>query len=301
MAGRFRGSRLFHRHGRWALFASAIALLAVAACQPLPRPFQPDDKRLNAADFARLGTRGGIIVAVPALEYQANAERLAGLVAAALRDRDIPAIAGPQDHSNRYVLSGNARTETRVGETVAISGIWRLIDPRGQDVMQFAVAQPVDQESWRNGEVATLALLADRVAAEMATQFARPSPAPQTAIATPTARVTIWSIGGLTDERSGALNTITQTALRARGITVVGADDPDALVLSGWVDRDTNGADTERIVIEWTVLRPNGEEVGIMSQSNVVAVGDFERYWTDVAPIIASAAADGLIEMLSAR
>ena len=301
MAGRFRGSRLLHRHGRRALIASAIALLAVAACQPLPRPFQPDDKRLNAADFARLGTRGGIIVAVPALEHQANAERLASLVAAALRDRDIPAIAGLQDLSNRYVLNGNARTETRVGETVAISGIWRLIDPRGQDVMQFAVAQPVDQESWRNGEVATLALLADRVATEMARQFARPSPSPQTAIATPTARVTIWSIGGLTDERSGALNTITQTALRARGITVVGADDPDALVLSGWVDRDTNGADTERIVIEWTVLRPNGEEVGIMSQSNVVAVGDFERYWNDVAPIIASAAADGLIEMLSAR
>ena len=38
---------------------------------------------------------------------------------------------------------------------------------------------------------------------------------------------------------------------------------------------------------------------GSMSQSNVVAKGDFERYWPDVAPLIAGAAADGLIQMLA--
>lgn len=280
-------------------------LLVVAGCQPLPRPFQPDDKRLNAADFARLGTRGGIIVATPTLEDPTNAERFAGLLAAALRDLDIPAIAGPQDTSHRYVLNGHLRADGHAGEATTVSGTWRLTDPQRQDVLRFAADRQVDSEGWRVGDVAALALVAETVAAEMAKQFTRPAPTtpPEatTVAATSSARISIWSIGGLTDVRANALHDITQAALRARGLDVVATDDPDALVLSGWIERERDGAEMERIVIEWTVLRPNGDEVGIMSQSNVVAVGDFERYWTDVAPIIASAAADGLVEMLAAR
>ena len=304
MAARFRGSPLF-RSGRRETALAAIILLVAVGCQPLPRPFQPDDKRLNAADFARLGTRGGIIVATPSLEDPTNAERFTGLLAAALRDRDIPAIAGPQDASHRYVLKGSARADGHVGEATTISGTWRLTDPRGQDVLRFAVNRQVDIEGWRTGEVAALALLAETVATEMAKQFVRPSTAPPsepaTVAATSSGRISIWSIGGLTEGRSVALQDFAAAALRARGLDVVAIDDPDALVLSGWIERQRDGAETERIVIEWTVLQPNGDEVGIMSQSNVVAVGDFERYWTDVAPIIAGAAADGVVEMLAAR
>jgi hypothetical protein len=165
--------------------------------------------------------------------------------------------------------------------------------------MRFSVEQQFDDRSWRDGDVATLALLADAVATEMAKQFAQPAIEVKSPPTVPRERIAIWSIGGLSDERAVFLQDSTRAALRTRGLTVVAENDPAALVLSGWIEREPDGANAERITIDWVVLRPDGEEAGSMSQSNVVAKGDFERYWPDVAPLIAGAAADGLIQMLA--
>ena len=263
MADRSQQSPWHRRAGTSGVIVGALVLVALAACQPLPRPFQPDDKRLNAADFARLGTRGGIIVAAPVMDHSERAETLTGLLAAALRDRDIPALVGDRNTANRYVLSGAARAGPSVEESVVVGGMWQLTDPRGQNVMRFSVEQQFDDRSWRDGDVATLALLADAVATEMAKQFAQPAIEVKSPPTVPRERIAIWSIGGLSDERAVFLQDSTRAALRTRGLTVVAENDPAALVLSGWIEREPDGANAERITIDWVVLRPDGEEARV--------------------------------------
>ncbi len=298
MVARFRPSPLPPSGVRFGIALAALALALLGACQPVPRPFQPDSKRLNAADFARLGTRGGIIVRAPNLADPALAAPLTGLLAAALRDADVPAIAGPQDETNRYVLAGDARITRTDGAVVVVSSSWQLIDPRGTPVRSYQVEQRVDGAGWAAGETAALALLAESVAHETAAQFAA-RPAPRVEPSMPSQRVAIWSIVGLPDDRAASLTVSLGVALRTRGIIVTPLDDPAALVLTGWFDRAAASGGTERISIDWVLLRQNGQELGVVSQSNVVPAGALDRAWADAAPTIAGAAADGIVEMMS--
>lgn len=284
------------RYGKRACALAVLALVALGACQPLPRPFQPDDKRLNAADFARLGTRGGIIVTPPALDGTAHSAAFTGLLAAALRDSDIPAIAGSQGSANRYLFSGQASAENTSDRDTVVSSRWRLIDPRGTEVFAFELERPLSAVGWRTGDPATLALLAESVAAEAARKLSGAERDPQPAIQ-PDRRVAVWPVDGLSAPRSQTLVRAMEAALRTRGVSVAAQDDPDALVVTAWFTRalETSG---ERITMDWILTRPDGREIGVVQQSNVLAVGAIDQGWPEAAPAIAGAAADGLIEMI---
>jgi hypothetical protein len=88
-----------------------------------------------------------------------------------------------------------------------------------------------------------------------------------------------------------------EAALRARSVSVAAQDDPDALILTAWFTRalETSG---ELITVDWVLTRPNGREIGVVQQSNVIAIGRIDQGWPEAAPAIAGAAADGLIEMM---
>lgn len=298
MAGRFQASLLRPRHhAQRAGILALLAIVVLGACQPLPRPFQPDDKRLNAADFARLGTRGGIIVTPPTLEGAAHGPAFSGLLAAALRDNDLPAIAGPQGSANRYLFSGQASVASTAGQDTVVSSRWRLIDPRGAEVFAFDLQRPLSSVGWRTGDPATLTLLAETVAAEAAQRLstARRDPQPVTQ---PKRRVAVWPVSGLSASRSAVLVRAMETALRTRGVSVAAPDAPDALVVTAWFTLEQENAG-ERITVDWVLTRPSGHEIGVVQQSNVIAIGAIDQGWPEVAPAIAGAAADGLIEMIA--
>lgn len=275
------------------------AALTIAACQPVPRPFQPEDKRLNAADFARLGTRGGIIVRNPEAGDSDLSERLAGLLAAALRDANVPALAGPHEAAGRYVLTGSL-SELGSGGEIGIHGTWTLADPLGKPVGRYRTEQRLNAAGWRTGDPGTLALVAQEVAGTIAASLnGKPTTPQETAATIPRARLAVWSIEGLEDDQAELLANALRSALRVRGLTVAAVNDPAALVVTGWVDRTPINADSERIEVGWALLEPDGREIGVVSQGNEVRVGTLDGMWADAAPTIASAAADGLVEMLA--
>ena len=275
---------------------TVLAFVALGACQPLPRPFQPDDKRLNAADFSRLGTRGGIIVTPPAFDGTTHGAAFARLLAAALRDNDVPAIAGPEGSDNRYLFNGQANVGNTTSRDTVVSSRWRLIDPRGTEVFDFDLDRPLSTAGWRTGDPATLALLAETVATEAARRLSSARRYLQPAIQ-PDRRVAVWPVAGLSNHRSQTLVRAMEAALRARSVSVAAQDDPNALVVTAWFTRalETSG---ELITVDWVLTRPNGREIGVVQQSNVVAIGAIDQGWPEAAPVIAGAAADGLIEMM---
>jgi len=276
-------------------------LVAVAACQPVPRPFQPEDKRLNAADFTRLGTRGGIIVKGADLHDPVLTERFAAMVAAALRDAGVPALSGQENASSRYVLAGTLNDDALSSREAALSGVWRLTDPLGNDVMSFRVREGVDVNRWWAGDPAATSLVAERIAKEVAQRLAGNKPAVEVAAIPDDIRLTVWSIDGLDDGQEPVLASALRAALRVRGIPIASPSDPGALVVAGWVERAPGASGMERIAIEWSLLEPNGREVGMVSQSNEVPLDSFEATFNEAAPAIAGAAADGLVDMLRKR
>ena len=278
---------------------ATLTFVALGACQPLPRPFQVDDKRLTAADFVRLGTRGGIIVTPPAFDRTPYGVAFAKLLAAALRDSGVLAIAGPEGSANRYLFSGQASVGNTTSRDTVVSSRWRLIDPRGTEVFDFGLESPLSTVGWRTGERATLVLLAKTVASEAARRLSSAQRVPQPAIQ-PGQRVAVWPVDGLSNHRSQTLVRAMEAALRARSVSVAVQDDPDALVVAAWFARtlETSG---ERITVDWVLTRPNGREIGVVRQSNVIAIGAIEQGWPEAAPVIASDAADGLIEIMALR
>lgn len=276
--------------------AALLTSITLSACQPLPRPFQPDDKRLNAADFARLGTRGGIIVTPLVFDGSAHGARFARVLATELRESDVPAIAGPEESANRYLLNGQAKiAKTASGETAVLSQ-WQLIEPRGTKVFDFTLERPLNAIGWRTGDPATLAMLAKSVATEVVRRLSSAQSLPRST-AQLDQRVTVWPVDGLSYPRSQTLVRAMEAALRARSVLVSAQHDPDALVVTAWFTREraTSG---ERITVDWVLTRPNGREIGVVQQSNVVATGAIDEGWPEAAPLIAGAAADGLIEMM---
>lgn len=56
--------------------------------------------------------------------------------------------------------------------------------------------------------------------------------------------------------------------------------------------------DRERIAITWSVLTPEGSEIGVVTQENMLPAGYLEQQWADLAYIIAAAAVDGIVPLL---
>ncbi len=284
------------------LFLVSILAVGVAACQPVPRPFQPDDKQLNAADFARLGTRGGILVQGASLGDAVLDRRFAGLLAAALRDAGVPALSSDHDPTNRYVFSGTLQDNGFGRRETTVSGTWRLTDPLGREVVTFDARERVEATGWRTGDPATSTLVAEALAHQLAARLDNRDVAQTGAPAPPQdVRLAIWMIEGLATDQEPLLASALRSALRVRGIEVAAVNDPAALVVTGWVEREPGSAGNDRISIGWALLEPNGNEIGTVFQANELPHDTFDASLPQAAPQIAGSAADGLVEMLLRR
>jgi hypothetical protein len=69
-------------------------------------------------------------------------------------------------------------------------------------------------------------------------------------------------------------------------------------VVSGKVDLAKPLQGQQKVKISWAVHTPDGAEIGQVNQENAVPVGSLDGRWGDVAYVIATAAADGVVALL---
>ena len=279
---------------RSGVFVVGLALV-VAACQPLPHPFQPTQKRVTVDQLVDLGPRSGVVVLATEGAGAEVASRLAGLVAAALRDHDVPASATANPRQ-RFALFSSLQDLTDEGRAGEVSFVWTLVNPEGRTYVTWAQTERVSAGSWREADAATLAFVAERTAERFVALIALdPSGTPRG----PPQSVAIWPVDGAPGDGRVSLTNALAAALRLRGIAVAALSEADSFVILGGMETTPVG-DREQIEIRWSLVRPDGREVGTVGQSNVVPKGTLDGSWGEIAFAIADGAAEGLLALLRA-
>lgn len=277
-------------------FLALGLLVVIAACQPLARPFQPVQKALAPSQLSALGPRSGIVVVAPTGAGPEVTARLPGRVAAALRERQVPATASARPN-RRFALRSEVRTQFGRGDTAEVTVRWTLRDPQG------AILAAWDQSLSGEGAASHLAdplvidafaeIAAEELAARIGPGVLGPAAAP---FAGPVS-LAITPISGAPGDGNEALTQALAHTLRVRGVDVGAIDQNVAFFVGGGVTISAVPGG-ERVDIVWWLLRSDGQEVGTVDQSNVLAVGALDGAWEDVAYAIAEGAADGILELL---
>ena len=184
-------------------------------------------------------------------------------------------------------------------DRVRIALDWSLADAKGGRATKGAVNTEVEAAQWN----AHAPELTERIAAQIAEAIARSSAAdsgggPSKALAVDRP-IHVRKIVGLSQRDESALRRSLEFQLRQSKLKV--ADDPtdEALVVAGTFKLSPPVQGGQKVELSWAVLRPDGGELGTMSQANTVEAGTFDKPWGELAAIIAQGAAAGVTEILT--
>lgn len=262
----------------------ALALL-IAACQPLPHPFADDHPPPNSPILAPPDSAG--IIVLPVAGASAAAPEMAPAMASALQTLDVPASTGAHNRAS-FRLTGIAH-EQGAGGPVTVD--WELRNAAGATIGQHAttlagLSAPLD--------------LANAAARDAAPDIARmvsgeaPLPAP---VADPV--ISFRGVTGSPGDGAHALERAIREALRRSHIAVAAEPAaPSVAQVAVTVSLSAPNAGKQQIKIVWRVTRPDGSEIGQVTQENAVPAGSLDGPWGDVAYAVADAAGPGIASIV---
>ena len=266
------------------MFRLTVALagaVLLAACGPLPRPFQSDDKDANP--LLRLADQGGIVVPPAAGLADEPARALAEALAAALRDLDVPANVRT---GNPQSLILDLQYEEAGGRArVAAS----LVDPLGKVVGDPRAeaarpARPDDPGSW--------AAFARPIAKALVEAMK-----PDAVAAMELPALHVGAVAGAPGDGGHALARSLAFHLQRAGARIADAGGPDVLAVAGEVTLVDVSAETKRVAVRWLVRDAAGAELGRVDMQNPVPARLVDRQWSELAYDIAGASVDGILDI----
>lgn len=263
--------------------------LALAACGPIPRPFQPEEKDAAANPLLRLPDHGGVVVPPVAGLPEAEGRALAEAVAEALRGNDVPANTRV---GNRYSLILDLRASPEPGGRVGLDA--QLVDPQGTTLKEgrHIDVVPRDRES-----PAEWAGLAKRVAEAIVASIK-----PETLAQRDRLPVRLAVPQGAPGDGGIALLRALAFHLERAGVRLT--DDPRAPALGVTGDVDIGpapaiqGAEARRVRVVWRVADPDGDELGRIDLGNAVPARAVDRQWAELSFEIAAASAEAIRELV---
>ncbi len=263
------------------ILAAAAAALLLAACGPLPRPFEADDKGANP--LLRLADEGGVVVPPAFGLADEPARALAEALAATLRELDVPAnvrTGNPQS----LILDLQYETAGGRGRVAA-----NLVDPRGNLVAEPRAeapppARPDDPAAW--------AAFARPIAKALVEAMK-----PDAVAAMELPALLVGAVSGAPGDGGHALARSLAFHLQRAGARVVDARAPDVLAVSGEVTVGDVSAETKRVAVRWLVRDAAGTELGRVDMQNPVPARLVDRQWSELAYDIAGASVDGILDI----
>lgn len=279
--------------------ALGLLLLATAACGDL-RPYAGN----AGANAARLALPPAYRIAVPPptdVMLSEDARRdLAEAMALALRDAEVPAVvAVPQPLDLRLSI---VASRPPGGRDVVVPR-YTLSTADGSDLASNTGA-PVPLRSWSSGAPSVFKSLGDRDAPAIASllagiEAARKATLPDALTGKGPPRLRLVPVTGAPGDGNTALTTRMQEFLTRRGVVPQNNAEGADFAVEGHVTMVDAGAGKQRVEVLWTVTRRDGIELGRVLQMNEVPKGSLNRYWADVAYVVAEEASGGIRDVLS--
>jgi hypothetical protein len=274
---------------------AALALIGLAACQPVPQPFgrSPGDP---ANPLLVLEDRAGIVVLDVEGAPAAMAEGLRSATVEALLALNVPATIRSANTKSRF-LYGQAESATVRPGRLEVKLTWELVDPMGAPVGRHVVSGTVGEARWTAGSDDLVQRFAEASARGIAAFVQAPRPRAAAPIAT-LRPLHVLPVAGVAGAEGGVLRHAMADALRRLDLEVPPARRKRDLVIAGRISLGPAAAGQRRIEIAWSVRESDGKEIGTLKQANMIAVEALGAKWPELARLIADAAAPGVVEVL---
>ncbi len=260
--------------------------VALAACQPVPRPFVGSSHA--DVDLLTRPDNTGIVVAAIVDAPPAAAAGLAEAVAEYLREAGIPATSGSGNNSST-VLRGRVidpGAEARIEWTLAAPG-------ESEPVMFSQSIEGTPIRPWALGDPDLMMQLASAAAPQVVAMI-QGEPIIEPVSAT---RVAVRPVTGAPGDGNASLTSAMRSALIDAGVELA-TEDTAGLAVAGTVETTPPAGGEQNIRISWLVTAGGGESVGRITQESPVAANSLDQYWGDVAVFVAQGAAVGIVEIL---
>ncbi|MCX7931256.1 MAG: hypothetical protein N2588_01765 [Rhodovarius sp.] len=280
------------RGGRRALLATLAA--GLAGCGDVPRPFWGNPGRSARQLAMPLAIRLAVLPAEGLVPGADASLALAEALAAALQQRDLPAVATaaplPLDWRLATVIEAEGgRRRAR----------FSLLDADGALQGSFA-GPPLPEAAWRMAGPA----LPPGLAAAAAEGVERLLAAAQGArLAMPVAgggprRIRLLPIRGAPGDGAAALPARMREFLAAQGFLVQEAAAEAEFGLTAEVTLSPPRAGQQVVELQWIVTRRDGLELGRVVQVEAVPAGRLDRFWGDIAYVAAEQASGGVVQII---
>lgn len=277
---------------------SRLALLlplALSACGDLPQPFLGRP----GATAARLAqpppSRLTIPSPVQALLPDSAAGAWAGAVADALVAEEVPAVAGRGTRRGDWTLLLAAEVR---GNDVVPS--YTVRNPAGEP-QGVSEGAPVSTRAWAGGQPDVLKAAAKQAAPGIASLLGRIDAARRqsdpTSLQNRPARIHFVGVTGAPGDGNTSLPTQMRAKLSNLGLVIQDTPQNADFTLSGQVQTAPGANGTTRIELQWIVTDAKSER-GRIVQLNEVPRGTLDRFWGDVAVVVADEAAGGVRDVV---
>ncbi|MEQ8227423.1 MAG: hypothetical protein RIA64_05020 [Rhodospirillales bacterium] len=296
MAAISKGHRALREVIRTHIGVLIAVLLAVAACTPLPRAFQPGEvESVGEAIVHGTFTKG---IQVNPVEGAAPimSKILARTTVDSFEPYGLPAGVAPFDASE-YVLHGRAHRDKNPNAIPYVTIHWQLSNREG--LLLADLEQPVDAtgDEWEFGTPEVIIRVAEDVAHRVAAILAGIAPAQEAPA--PDKGIFVMPVEGAPGDGDFSLTRAIAEALKARGTRLTRYREQAKYVLTGLMKVSPSVQGRQGVRITWRLSRPDGKEVGKAEQENTVPSGTFDTQWMPTARLIAMAAVDGIHEVIS--
>lgn len=265
------------------------ALILLAACQPLPQPFLDAERTANP--LLQLKDGGGVVVREVTGLSPALADQLRAGLAEALREKEVVA-AVDVGNKTSTVLRGAGALYPVGADEFELAVTWFIQAPDSAP-LQVVQRQPIPAARADNLPGPLLADISRRAAAAIIPAIQDPMPSSQVPDA-----VVVWAVEGAPGDGKVVLKRAIEEVLRENSIPVGQKRQDKTYVILCNVEMGKPQDGQQAIVIRWTVLQPDGNQVGEIKQENKVKAGSLDKNWGEVAYYVAQAAFDGIAALL---
>jgi len=272
---------------------SLLTLIAgLAACQPLPQPFQTDGRSRAANTLLRPVGETSMFVAPVAGLPDAEGKALAEALAAALAEKDIPASTTARSRLSSVLT---VTVEQRGPEAA-----WSWSERHPDNSQDGQPAQPLGLGLAGLGQPAAMKQAAKTMATGISGRLNEVLAASAPAETGP-AKLAVKECTGAPGDGNRSLRQAMRELLILGGQPPLpdpaGADYVIACDVKVWQD----GPNSERVAIEWVLQDAAGSRLGEVKQGNRIPRGQLAQAWGNTAHIIAQGGWQGLSEIIETR
>tara|TARA_B100001123_G_scaffold394241_1_gene474873 strand:+ start:824 stop:1696 length:873 start_codon:yes stop_codon:yes gene_type:complete len=278
-------------------FLLYLLFIAIGACQPLPQPFQTTEtKKLENPLLKIPDSGGGSVIRLSGIE-KGQGDRLSLEIVRALQKRNFLSTSGA-GNKRSITVEGMLTVFDEQNQDIRVQILWEIFSSRGISLGDHTTSLLVDKVGWEVGKNETIRRVADHAATNVILLLRPSTPTPKTKKNTKRS-IYIWPIYGAPSDATALLQEQLIFFLKQRSIPVVFELQEKAFVLTGEISLHPSSKDKQSLVIQWTLLRPDGGEIGNLHQENEVTNRNLELDWPNLAKTIADTAAQGIVEILS--